>query len=378
MYPFVSATSLRIFQCKNVEGTYYLLSDFSLQCYDSRWYRFVGAACLMVILYPIGIPTLFGYIIWKYRYRLDEPGIRIQMGFLYEAYWLDMWWFELSDMINKVFLTAVVGFFPSNVQMPIALCWITSYLGLILLRTPYIRKGDDRLHQFVLVQLYCIIYVAYILVDNGNNPLGESSDLALSIILILGVCGLILLFLVTAGVSITKLLRGIQRDKTLNKTKSELIRQQEIRDKLAVINPLFIDHNSPVHKSESPDGTENNENKKPKMSFFRSARSIFGSNAPKPNDEKALIPQNMSNRHDQLDIQSIMNEINTGEITTTLTNHSNESLSPLSASAGANSYSDVRKYMPATNLQVDENKQTRRSTNGETINPALVHTPPEL
>jgi len=117
------------------------------------------------------------------------------------------------------------------------------------------------------------------------------------------------------------------------------------------------------------------------MSFFRSARSLFGSNAPKPTDQKSLIPQDMLVTHEHLDIQSIMNEINTGQLSPPTNDHSSGgSLSPISASAGAQlSYSDVRNYMPQGNLQVDQKQQQpRRSTNGETINPELAHQPPEL
>jgi hypothetical protein len=34
-------------------------------------------------------------VLYRYRYRRHEPGVRLQLGFLYEAYQESSWWFEL-------------------------------------------------------------------------------------------------------------------------------------------------------------------------------------------------------------------------------------------------------------------------------------------
>ena len=35
-----------------------------------------------------------------------------------------------------------------------AMVWTTVFLCILLIRSPYIRKGDDRLHQFVEVRCF--------------------------------------------------------------------------------------------------------------------------------------------------------------------------------------------------------------------------------
>jgi len=70
IFPGVSATLMRIFNCKEVEGVSYLAEDFRIACSDrnqpgnlSSWdpeyltYFLIGA--LFVIAYPIGIPLYF-------------------------------------------------------------------------------------------------------------------------------------------------------------------------------------------------------------------------------------------------------------------------------------------------------------------------------
>lgn len=54
-------------------------------------------------------------------------------------------------------MTSIVPFFTSQVQMPIAMCFTIVFIGVLLVQSPYIRKGDDRLHLFVEVCLCLIV-----------------------------------------------------------------------------------------------------------------------------------------------------------------------------------------------------------------------------
>lgn len=40
---------------------------------------------LQVGVYPVGIPLWFYYLLKRYRKRMNRPGIRVQLGFLYEG-----------------------------------------------------------------------------------------------------------------------------------------------------------------------------------------------------------------------------------------------------------------------------------------------------
>ena len=60
-------------------------------------------------------------MLYRYRLRLDEPGIRAQLGFLYDGYFRDVWFFEMLDMLHKLCLTSLVVFLPYSGQMPFAM-----------------------------------------------------------------------------------------------------------------------------------------------------------------------------------------------------------------------------------------------------------------
>ena len=96
----------------------------------------------------------------RFRSKFDRPEIRLQLGFLYDGYSKDTWWFELVmmcraawvwsrphqrgacvkvDMTHKLMLTSIVNFFTTDVQIPLAMCVAITYLIIILLRKPYYR-----------------------------------------------------------------------------------------------------------------------------------------------------------------------------------------------------------------------------------------------
>jgi hypothetical protein len=91
IYPIVSSTVLRIFICKEIEGEHYLLADFRLKCYTPEWYSYASSGTIFVLMYPIGIPFFFGYMIRRYQFRLKENEVKAELGFLYDAYDHDVW-----------------------------------------------------------------------------------------------------------------------------------------------------------------------------------------------------------------------------------------------------------------------------------------------
>jgi len=230
MYPGVSSTVLSFYVCKDIEGTKYLLKDFSLRCYDHRWFKYLPYDVFMILLYPIGIPAVFFGFIYRYKRvrRLVEPGIRLQLGFLYEAYNDDMWWFEMADMMHKLAMTSLIAFFPLDAQMPLGLVVLTLYAMVILLGKPYIRKGDDRLHLFAQTELYLIVLCAYIL--TAYDSLDNTTDVLLSVLLILITCFIILLAIYMVVMNAKKILRNYQAQK-INKMEQRLADEEDFDHK---------------------------------------------------------------------------------------------------------------------------------------------------
>ena len=142
IYPSVSSTMIRTFVCREVEGVYYLQADFQIKCYEDTWNQWSPIAALLIIAYPIGIPLLFFIMVYsrKRKNRLDEYGVRSEVGFLYDAYERQVWWFEMADMLHKLCVTSLIAFLPPKHQMPGAMIIVFIYMAIILIQKPYLRK----------------------------------------------------------------------------------------------------------------------------------------------------------------------------------------------------------------------------------------------
>ncbi len=159
MYPSVSSTVLSFFLCRTVAGTSYLVADFRLLCGDARWNSYLGLAVLALIVYPIGIPVVLFLSLWNVRHRLKHATVLVSFGLAYDAYLTKFWWWELVDMISKLFLTSLLQFFPAGAQCPVGMSICVTYLISLLLLDPYVRKIDDRMCCFVQVRLCVCVCV---------------------------------------------------------------------------------------------------------------------------------------------------------------------------------------------------------------------------
>jgi len=197
---------LGVYNCITVEGVSYLVADFDLHCFDSNWQAYAGICVIFVLMYPVGIPLVY-YLILRRNYKnLREPAVILQFGFLYEAYTDQRWFWELIDLVHKLILTSVVIFAPSTWILGINMFVICTYLIMILVFHPYIRKGDDRFHLLTQTELFLLALVGYIIQREAIVFLSDPSmDALLSACLIILVLFLVISFIIIAGRNVHKI-----------------------------------------------------------------------------------------------------------------------------------------------------------------------------
>jgi IPT/TIG domain/Transient receptor potential (TRP) ion channel/Tyrosine-protein kinase ephrin type A/B receptor-like len=279
IYPAVSATTLRLFVCRDIViGTdveqnqagdtvvsenrvSFLLSDFDVECRTERWWNYVKIDVFFILLYPLGIPCFFLGMLYFNRNRLNLPDVRVQLGFLYEAYTNDLWWFELIDMLNKLVLTSLLGFFPPDyqtLQLAFALVFSATYLVTILLLKPYIRKGDDRLHLFAQNLIFIVLLAGWTFVKfDSEGDLDEATDITYSVVLILAMAFLFMFFIGQIVVIAKKMWDRYRAEKEL---KAQLERDDANVDTTHDIRGLRLPKDAMMMRNPLFDGGERPEN----------------------------------------------------------------------------------------------------------------------
>lgn len=179
----VSSSTLRLFVCKTINGVSYLKADYYTLCYTDQWYTYSKFALIFIGLYPIGIPALFFGLLYKNRHSLSRPGVRAQLGFLYDAYDRSKWWFELEDCIYKLIMTSLLAFIPNNNgwQLIFGLFVAVTHLSVLFVLKPYKRNTDDTLQLLVQSELILILYSALVLT---RQKIDAKEDGLLSFVLI--------------------------------------------------------------------------------------------------------------------------------------------------------------------------------------------------
>lgn len=207
LYPFVSRTSLGVYNCVEVDGVSYVVAEFSLLCGTPEWTVAAGYSALFVALYPLGTPIIY-YILMS-RADRRSPDAFLELGFLYEAYNDNRWYWELADMGHKLFLTSIVVFMPNELIMGANMVVMVGYLIMLLVFNPYLRKGDDRLHLLAQVNLFVLALMGHalrLLQDPFKSPFASRNTVEILLSALLIAINVIFLgsFLIIAGRNVKK------------------------------------------------------------------------------------------------------------------------------------------------------------------------------
>ena len=222
IYPSVSSTILRLYICKDVDQQAYLLADLRVQCGTDTWNLYTVASTPLIVLYPVGIPLFFLFLLRTNRHALADKRIVAQLGFLYAGYTSRCWWFELVDCVHKLLVTSVMAFLPRAAQLSVSMAVVTIYLAVLLLMNPYLRRSDDIFHIICQVEILLVLQVAYVFASApAGQPFSHTDDVVISVALI----GITVLVIVGFAFQLVRIIHGwamIEWDKyQAKKQKSE-------------------------------------------------------------------------------------------------------------------------------------------------------------
>ena len=70
LYTGICTRIFRLFKCRNVEGTWYLMADYTVKCREGEWNFFAAVACICIAVYIIGLPGFELYYLMRNRKNL--------------------------------------------------------------------------------------------------------------------------------------------------------------------------------------------------------------------------------------------------------------------------------------------------------------------
>jgi len=96
---------------KAQDGNWYSIAMPYLQCGAGEWLQLLVLSLVLGAVVVAAPVCLFAYLLRHFRARLDEEPVLARLGFLYESYRRDVYWWELVGLVRRLALALVVAMF---------------------------------------------------------------------------------------------------------------------------------------------------------------------------------------------------------------------------------------------------------------------------
>ena len=206
LYSSVSSVVFQMFACDDLDDDkLYLRADYRLEC-DSPKHRALQVyAGLMILLYPVGIPGLYAFLLFSNRHILRDTQSRTESSVvrsisgLWKPYKAQRFYYEVIECGRRIMLTGVIVFIYPNTAAQIAVSLAISVVFMIIseVLAPHESHWDTWISRTGHIVVFASMYVALLLkVDvSGENT---TSQKTFEVILIVAHGCMILVVLVEA------------------------------------------------------------------------------------------------------------------------------------------------------------------------------------
>ena len=147
-HPFLTKNSLEVFRCREFDdGKFYMDVQTSLECFDDEWYAHMPFAVLAFVVYGLGIPLLFFFVLrsGKNANRLDERMFKRRYGSIFIVYKKDAWYWECWIKSKKMLICIAMNLFPeaTTYQGILAIIIMEVAIHMNMKRQPFRFKANN-------------------------------------------------------------------------------------------------------------------------------------------------------------------------------------------------------------------------------------------
>eukprot|EP00903_Cladosiphon_okamuranus_P006392 g6257.t1 len=183
IYSSVSAVLFEAFSCESLDNKSFLRADYRIECDSPKHKAFQAYAVVMVLLYTVGIPAFYGYLLFRDRAVLtlaeadrgDIPGITTTSD-LWKPYRPSVFYNEVIECIRRVLLTGAAVFFEPNTSAQVAVTLMVAFAFVLVSEglSPYASRWDAWLNRMGHCVVFVSMYVALLLkVDVSDERAGS-------------------------------------------------------------------------------------------------------------------------------------------------------------------------------------------------------------
>ena len=155
----------------------------------------------MILIYPIGIPSIYGYILWRRRGKIklaveerEKDAELMATSFLFDAYKPEFWWFELFETCRRLLLTGVLGVISPGSMVQLVAGILISFGGTLMYIgcRPYTIPRNSFLAVLTNLQIFVVMlssvllkYKKALVVNSGSIAARTENNEGLGVFLII-------------------------------------------------------------------------------------------------------------------------------------------------------------------------------------------------
>ena len=168
--PSVSTTVFGAFPCDELDtGEKFLIADYAINCDESSYSLFAAYAGVMMVVYPIGVPVLYGWLLVRKKEHITQPVAEREednelagLAFLFDQYKPKYWYFEVVVTVLRLLLTGVLGLIEPGSATQLCVGMIITFGAVMQLcdSKPYENGRDSVLSILGYVQIFLVMLCA--------------------------------------------------------------------------------------------------------------------------------------------------------------------------------------------------------------------------
>ena len=222
VYSSVSYTIFQTFVCDPLDsGDTYLRADHEIVCWTRTHVVYMAFAGLMVLVYPVGIPALFAFVLY-----INRDGIKIiakttsrsrvspeseAIKDLWAPYKRTRYYYEVIECGRRIALTGLAVFiYPGStaqVAIEALLAVVFSYISEIL--SPFAEPLDAWLYRFGTSVIFLSMYLTLLLKIDAADEKSRSQIVFAGLLVAIHV-GMVLVVIANALLSVSKGFREVR------------------------------------------------------------------------------------------------------------------------------------------------------------------------
>lgn len=204
VYSSASSVVLEMFSCEVFDdGNTYLMADYGIDCSSNKHHALAIYAVFMIFVYPLGIPALYAFFLFRNRDMLKDKASRASSFFLqrtsslWKPYKPERFYYEVIECGRRITLSSASFYiFPNTAaQIAVSLLIVLFFIAVSEGLDPYASRWDCWVNRMGHAIIFTSIYLA--LLEKGDFSMG-SLDIFGAILVTANICMILAVVIETA------------------------------------------------------------------------------------------------------------------------------------------------------------------------------------